>query len=242
MNHLIDQERQAIDQIDVQIRTLLNERAKHAQKIGELKGGLPVYRPEREAQVLRKAMAENPGPLKTDMIFRIQREIMSACLALENSLTIGIEKDQHLSLIAVREQFGSFAAPRLLTSPEEALKELEACKVDYLLLHESSLFYLISDGSFPPHYFVQGEWQAPNDQGSFFLIGSENNPPSGQDKTLMLLTQEELNRLIKQEEMNPLRTVLLEEGEIIAEFENYWHLNIDRETGTYRILGSYPYF
>ena len=46
--------RTAIDNIDNQLLDLMNERAKHARAIGELKGTGVVYRPEREAQVLRR--------------------------------------------------------------------------------------------------------------------------------------------------------------------------------------------
>src|SRR5687767_14837838 len=80
--------RARIDSIDEQIHTLLNERARCAQEVGVTKQaqGLHTadfYRPEREAQVLRKAMERNKGPLRNEEIVRLFREIMSACLAQE---------------------------------------------------------------------------------------------------------------------------------------------------------------
>ncbi len=42
------------------------------------------YRPEREAQVLQAVIDRNEGPLAGETVARIFREIMSACLALEN--------------------------------------------------------------------------------------------------------------------------------------------------------------
>lgn len=59
--------RQAIDEIDATILQLLNQRADHARTIGELKGTGTVYRPEREAEVLRRIKRRStpaPCPVK----------------------------------------------------------------------------------------------------------------------------------------------------------------------------------
>ncbi|HNX71316.1 chorismate mutase, partial [Rivihabitans pingtungensis] len=85
---LLKQHRDAIDSIDAQILELINQRARHAQKIGEIKGGGVIYRPEREAQVLRRIKDINPGPLPDESAARLFREIMSACLSLEKPLSI----------------------------------------------------------------------------------------------------------------------------------------------------------
>ncbi len=59
----LKQHRDAIDSIDTQILELINARAEHARRIGEIKGGGVMYRPEREAQVLRRIKELNRGPL-----------------------------------------------------------------------------------------------------------------------------------------------------------------------------------
>lgn len=244
MEREIDKERQDIDEIDSQIRILLNERAKKAQKIGELKGSLPVYRPEREAQVLRKAMNENPGPLKKEMIFKIQREIMSACLSLEKPLTIGYEKDQPWSLLGALEQFGSFANVSEIYDPERGEKELVDKKIDYLFLHESSLFYLLGEEAFSAECFIQGVWKKTDHQESFFVIGKEKNPPSGEDRTLCW-TSSETEAASLAQKVSVLRTVLLEENGIVLEMEGHWEQpEIQRwlEKEENRLLGSYPFF
>jgi chorismate mutase/prephenate dehydratase len=74
-----------IDGIDRELLGLLNRRAALAQQVGELKkrtGGV-VFRPEREAQVIDGLKAANGGPLQSDSVAPIWREIMSACRALE---------------------------------------------------------------------------------------------------------------------------------------------------------------
>jgi chorismate mutase/prephenate dehydratase len=79
--------REAIDRVDERILEALNERAKLARRIGTLKVG-QAYRPEREAQVLRRVKERNPGPLSAETAALLFREIMSACLALERPITV----------------------------------------------------------------------------------------------------------------------------------------------------------
>ncbi len=77
--------RRQIDAIDRDLLALLNRRAEIARTVGEVKrrhGGV-VFRPEREAQVIDGLKAANPGPLASDSVAPIWREIMSACRALE---------------------------------------------------------------------------------------------------------------------------------------------------------------
>ncbi len=91
--------REQIDRIDQDIHRLLNKRAECAQQVATVKMSesdstgnslkKPVfYRPEREAQVLRRVMERNEGPLDDKKVAHIFREIMSACLALEKPLEI----------------------------------------------------------------------------------------------------------------------------------------------------------
>ncbi len=74
-----------IDTIDQQLLNLLNQRAKVAEKVGEIKRaeGSPFFRPDRAAQVIDRIQASNPGPLLNPHVASIWREIMSACLSLE---------------------------------------------------------------------------------------------------------------------------------------------------------------
>ena len=64
--------RQQIDQLDGQLLGLLNQRARYAQQVGEIKArhgeaGF-IYRPEREAQVLQRVQEMNSGPLSLSLI------------------------------------------------------------------------------------------------------------------------------------------------------------------------------
>jgi chorismate mutase / prephenate dehydratase len=85
MAHSLSDLRVAIDAVDRELLALLNRRAALANEVGEIKRaeGSPVFRPEREAQVINNLEAANPGPLKNQNVATIWREIMSACRALE---------------------------------------------------------------------------------------------------------------------------------------------------------------
>jgi len=113
--------RDRIDAIDLEIQTLLNERAGNALQVATVKkatvlsardatgtpgtqpaatgdngtppyaGTAPIvsfYRPEREAQILKKIASRNQGPMRDVHIQRIFREIISASLSLEEQLKI----------------------------------------------------------------------------------------------------------------------------------------------------------
>ncbi len=81
-----------IDGLDKQLLELLNQRARVAEQVGEIKRaeGTPFFRPDRVAQVIEKIRAANPGPLRAEHVSAIWREIMSACLALESPQRVAV--------------------------------------------------------------------------------------------------------------------------------------------------------
>lgn len=110
-DHSLATTRAAIDRIDQQLLQLFNERAKLAQHIGHTKKAddpkTPLYRPEREAQILRALPMHNPGPLRNDTIRLLFRELMSGCLALEQPLTIAfLGPAGTYTEVAVQKHFG----------------------------------------------------------------------------------------------------------------------------------------
>ena len=126
--------RQGIDVIDRQVLELINQRARLAHRIGEIKQG-NLYRPEREAAVLRGIVEANPGPLPALAAQQIFREIMSACLALEQPLTIAyLGPEGTFSEAAAQKHFGS--APRLtpFAAIDDAFRAVEAGNADYAVV------------------------------------------------------------------------------------------------------------
>jgi chorismate mutase/prephenate dehydratase len=86
----IPEHRKAIDKLDEQIVRLLNERTKHVLEIGaiKLKAGEEIYAPHRERAVLQRLAKLNPGPITSESLQAIYREVMSSALSLEKSMTI----------------------------------------------------------------------------------------------------------------------------------------------------------
>lgn len=126
--------RDQIDAIDKQILDLLNRRARVAQEVGHVKAATnaPVFRPEREAQVLRAVAERNPGPLLADDVQTVFREIMSACRALEKRVTVAyLGPAGTFSEQAVYQQFGRAVEGLPCASIDEVFRAAEAGTADF---------------------------------------------------------------------------------------------------------------
>jgi chorismate mutase / prephenate dehydratase len=123
-----------IDDIDAQILALLAQRGRLAQEVGHVKAetNAPVFRPEREAQVLRGVAERNPGPLQDSDVQTIFREIMSACRALEKRVTVAyLGPSGTFSEEAVFKQFGSAIETLPCVSIDEVFRATEAGTADF---------------------------------------------------------------------------------------------------------------
>jgi chorismate mutase/prephenate dehydratase len=126
--------RDQIDAIDEQILDLLNRRARVAQEVGHVKSetNAPVFRPEREAQVLRSVANRNPGPLLAADVQSVFREIMSACRALEKRVTVAyLGPAGTFSEQAVYQQFGRAVEGLPCASFDEVFRAAEAGTADF---------------------------------------------------------------------------------------------------------------
>ena len=124
--------RAQIDQLDRQILELISARAKCATDVGAYKrsngdGESDFYRPEREAEVLRAVMERNSGPLSDKEITRIFREIMSACLALEQQMNIAfLGPAGTYTEEAALKHFGQSVMTSAMNSIDEVFREVES--------------------------------------------------------------------------------------------------------------------
>jgi chorismate mutase/prephenate dehydratase len=126
--------REQIDALDRQILDLLNQRARVAEQVGHVKAetNAPVFRPEREAQVLRKVADLNQGPLHSGDIQTIFREVMSACRALEKRVTVAyLGPAGTFSEQAVYQQFGRAVEGLPCASIDEVFRAAEAGTADF---------------------------------------------------------------------------------------------------------------
>ena len=123
--------RALIDALDDRMVDLLGERAALAQAIGHAKSGAK-YRPEREAEVLRRVTARNRGPLPAPVLAQLYTEIMSACRALEDGISVAYLGPQGtFSEEAAIKQFGSQATLQSCASIDDVFRQVEAGSVLY---------------------------------------------------------------------------------------------------------------
>ncbi len=123
--------RKRIDEIDMAVQELVSERAECARKVAEIKRQLGdsehFYRPEREAQVLRRVQQRNKGPLTDEAIAGIFREIMAVCLALEKPLKVAfLGPEGTYTHAAAIKHFGSQIESEPVASIEEVFRLVEA--------------------------------------------------------------------------------------------------------------------
>jgi|JI6StandDraft_1071083.scaffolds.fasta_scaffold01603_9 chorismate mutase/prephenate dehydratase len=129
-----------IDAIDEQLIRLLNQRADLVMEVAEVKkkAGLDIYVPGREEALLRKLCQINTaqhGKLTEKAIRSIFREIMSAALALEDSLKIAYlgPAGSWTHQVAVHK-FGNSVEYIAEAAIEGAFARVASREVDYAVL------------------------------------------------------------------------------------------------------------
>lgn len=123
--------RDQIDALDNQVLALINERGRLAQAVGHLKDGI-IYKPEREAQVVARLQAANPGPLTAESVAVVFKEIMSACRSLEQQLTIAyLGPEGTFSEAAAVKHFGHAVKGLPCASIDEVFRNVERGEAHY---------------------------------------------------------------------------------------------------------------
>ena len=129
--------RDRIDSIDAQILQLLSDRANCAEEVAVTKreageNNIKFYRPEREAQILRRVSETNPGPLSNQRITAIFREVISSCLALEQQIKVAyLGPAGTFTESAARKHFGTAVSTVPFTLIPEVFRQVEAGTADY---------------------------------------------------------------------------------------------------------------
>ncbi|MEX3962748.1 prephenate dehydratase [Paraburkholderia sp. EG286B] len=126
--------RERIDAIDAQLIALLNQRASVALEVGEVKKhfNAPVFRPEREQQVIERLQNMSDGPLGNDHISAIWREIMAASRSLEKTISaaflgpVGTYSEQ-----AMYQYFGQSIEGLPCPSIDEVFRSVEAGAAEF---------------------------------------------------------------------------------------------------------------
>lgn len=138
--------RDRIDGLDKQLIDIVNQRAELAKHVAEVKqreyeqaisegrqpGEILFYRPEREAQVLRRVMENNPGPMDDARMASIIREVMSSCLALEQPMQVAyLGPEGTFTQAAAQKHFGSSVIAHPQVSIAQVFSQVESGEVNY---------------------------------------------------------------------------------------------------------------
>jgi chorismate mutase/prephenate dehydratase len=133
--HTLESLRKKIDEIDSLLIDTISERARFAQRVAEVKedqGDKAYYKPEREAQVLRRVMEKNQGPLGNEDMARLFRQIMSACLALEQPVKVAyLGPEGTFTQEAALKHFGDSAVSVPQSAIDEVFREVLSGSCDY---------------------------------------------------------------------------------------------------------------
>jgi len=135
--------RDRIDAIDKQLLELFNQRAGCAVDVAAVKRerseaseeSVDFFRPDREAQVIKRLKSLNNGPLDDDEVGRLIREVMSACLALEQPLKIAyLGPEGTFTQSAALKHFGHSVSTIPMSSIPDVFSSVESGHADYGLV------------------------------------------------------------------------------------------------------------
>ena len=135
-NPQLDDVRKQIDALDIKIQDLITQRAHLARQVAEAKfaedKNAVIYRPEREAEVLRNVALRNQGPLPNNLLNLIFTEIMAGCRALQHPLSVAfLGPEGTYCHTAALKHFGHTVQEVSLQTIPSVFREIEADTANY---------------------------------------------------------------------------------------------------------------
>jgi chorismate mutase/prephenate dehydratase len=126
--------RRELDRVDGEILGAMNRRAELAQQIGQLKqdDAQRVFDPDREAEVLDRAVAANRGPLGNEAIRAVFRELVSGTRAVQAPTRVAyLGPEFTFSHLAAIERFGQSAELAPVGTIAAVFEEVERGHAQY---------------------------------------------------------------------------------------------------------------
>ena len=199
----IEELRHEIDAVDDQMHDLLMKRVDLVEQIGRLKaeaagqGSAFAMRPKREIEIMRRLWNRHKGDLDKDILMRVWREIISACVNLQSPLTIAVFMPERGmgNLEIARDYFGTYTPMLSCRSVNLVLKELTQGEANIAILS------LNDDKQTCWWYSVASEYKRSvsiflklpltgdhvrGDGRSVYALSKQPFEESGEDKTLLV--------------------------------------------------------
>lgn len=126
--------RQQIDALDLELLSLLNERARLAQQVGRAKqdSAGAVFVPDREAAVLERLREANQGPLRLEHLQAIYREVLSSCRSLQRPIRVAyLGPAATFTHQAALARFGQSSLFTPVTGIAEVFLQVQKGEADY---------------------------------------------------------------------------------------------------------------
>lgn len=130
---MLSRTRARIDELDVKILELLNERSSLSREVGRIKADekSSIFKPQREEEILARLSARNEGPLPEDALRSIWREIFSSSRALQRPLRVAyLGPEGTFSYFAGLEYLGHSARYRACVDLPAVFEEVNATTCD----------------------------------------------------------------------------------------------------------------
>lgn len=177
--------RDQIDAIDSEWLLLINQRIALAKQVGEIKHAhsvtgdqdVVIYKPEREAQVIRRLIDENQGYISDEQINILAREIMSICRGAEARMRVAVlGPEGTFTELAALQQFGSSVDIKPKSRIDQVFSMVETGEANYAVVPvENSTEGIVSataDLLVSTSLFIAGEIYLPIHQA---LLGSKTD-------------------------------------------------------------------
>ncbi len=189
--------RREIDDLDDSIHDLLVRRTEVASKIGESKRAgadtAPrLFRPGREARVLRRLLKRHKGPLPAQTLQGIWRGIIAANLLLQGQIRIAVAGGEDVRILA-RDHFGPLVPTQVETDSHAAIDGVRKGTSDIAVLpfppvDTSAPWWIEIKENDSLHAVARIPLLAEDEAPAAVLVTVAEPEPSGDDMTLVAIS------------------------------------------------------
>lgn len=203
-NQSLEELRQQIDAVDDQIHDLIMRRVHLVEQVGRVKADQDLtlrrfaLRPAREIEIMRRLWNRHKGALGKDIIIRLWRELISACVNIQTPMTVAVYMPERGmgNLEIARDFFGSYTSTVPCRSANLVLKALMQgeANIGVLSLNEDKQgcwWYSVAQeykrsitvfGKLP----VTGPGHGRGDGRIAYALGKIPFEPTGEDQSLLV--------------------------------------------------------